>query len=410
MRDLTSARSVRTAQALWLLVAVAATAAYAAPVAIQWVLLQTNCHPASACALFQLDTTSGRILSQHGISMGAYAVFTVAIWAAVWLIWYGLAALIIWRKPQDRGALLSAFFLVVFPLWGATAWIPSGPLMGSLTPAFIAVLLLFGLLFPDGRFVPRWTRWLAAAIVVLFALTIVPLPAPAAVVATVIFLSTFVCVVGIQIYRFRSMSSWTQRQQTKWAFFGLAAAILGLGALWLVQGLAPFPSGNGSLFGAFTNFTGTAAVVSAIPISIAIAVLRNRLWDIDRIVSRALVYTMLSVTLVALYLSSVIGLQALFQLVAGNSSSLAIALSTLAVAALFGPLRRRIQRGIDRRFYRSKYDAQLTLAAFGERVRDEVDLTQLSHDLTAVVHNTLHPEHVSLWLREGGHEVRKFTS
>jgi hypothetical protein len=210
-------------------------------------------------------------------------------------------------------------------------------------------------------------------------------------------------VVTVQIHRYRAISSWAQRQQTKWALVGLVVGILGFVALILPFGFAPAQTANGSLYAAFST-TGLDVVISAIPVSIAIAVLRSRLWDIDRVINRALVYTSLSVTLAAIYIGSVIGLQTLFRLVAGTSSSLAIALSTLAIAALFGPLRRRTQSIVDRRFYRSKYDAEKTLAAFGDRLRDEVDLTQLSHDLTAVVHATLHPQHVSLWLREGSGE------
>ncbi|MGI8825814.1 MAG: hypothetical protein ACR2JC_09235 [Chloroflexota bacterium] len=205
-------------------------------------------------------------------------------------------------------------------------------------------------------------------------------------------------IVGLQIYRFRSISSWAQRQQTKWALFGLSAGILGTLAVLLLS-----PTQNGSLASGLANALGFTNI-SLIPIGIAIAVLRNRLWDIDRIINRALDYTALSATLAAIYLGSVIGLQAPFRLVAGNGSSLAIAVSTLAIAALFGPLRRRIQVGIDRRFCRRKYDAERILAAFGERLRSEVDLAHLSQDLTSVVENTLHPEHASLWLRDGSNE------
>ena len=111
---------------------------------------------------------------------------------------------------------------------------------------------------------------------------------------------------------------------------------------------------------------------------------------------------MLTIVLAGVYIGGVIGLQALFGAVIGNGSAPAIAISTLAIVALFGPMRRRIQLLIDRRFYRSRYDAARTVAAFGERLRDQVDLDHLSKDLTSVVHETLRPEHVSLWLRDAG--------
>jgi hypothetical protein len=386
--------------------AVATTALYAVPLASQWLTLQTICHPDSACLSFQLDASSARTLSQRGISMGAYAVFTAAVYAADWAIWYGLAALIIWRKPQDRGALLSGFFLVTAPLLVATQ---GGFITASAPRLFqfalnvvpFSALVLFGVLFPDGHFAPRWTRWLAATSVLA---TIVSGLFPNSAIWIVPVLLHPTVIIGVQIYRFHSISSWVQRQQTKWALFGLVVAILGFVTLIpLMSIFAPAKMANGSLYGGFSGILGFS-VISVIPISIGIAVLRSRLWDIDRIISRALVYATLSLTIVAIYIGSVIGLQALFRLVAGNSSSLAIALSTLTIAALFGPLRRRTQSVIDRRFYRSKYDAERTLAVFGERLRDEVDLTQLAQDLTAVVHATLHPEHVSLWLRDGSRE------
>jgi hypothetical protein len=393
MNQLTGIRSARIAQTLWLLLAGAAAAFNAVALTSRWATLRTICHTTSACAFDQLDTSSARTLSQHGISTDAYAVYFIAVPAVFLVVWYGLGALIIWRKPEDRGALVCAFFLIVFP----SLLNPSIP--GAVT--FLA-LILCGLLFPDGRFAPRWTRWLALAAILASISTI--LNDGAATVATLVIVFL---VVALQIYRFRAISPWAQRQQTKWALFGLGAGILGFVALIILPGVfAPSQIQNGSLLSALRNSTGFVVVISAIPISIAIAVLRSRLWDIDRVVSRAMVYTSLSVTLVAIYIGGVIGLQALFRLVAGNSSSLAIALSTLAIAALFGPLRRRTQSVIDRRFYRGKYDAERTLAAFGERLRDEVDLNQLSQDLTSVVHKTLRPQHVSLWLREGGQRTK----
>jgi hypothetical protein len=134
-------------------------------------------------------------------------------------------------------------------------------------------------------------------------------------------------------------------------------------------------------------------------------VLRNRLWDIDRVISRALVYVALSVTLAAIYIGSVIGLQTLFRAITGQQSGFAVALSTLIIAFLFNPLRHRIQDVIARAFYRRKYDAAQVLAAFGATCRDETDLERLRADLIQAVEETMQPGHVSLWLagiaREG---------
>ncbi len=139
---------------------------------------------------------------------------------------------------------------------------------------------------------------------------------------------------------------------------------------------------------------------SCIPLSIGVAILRYRLWDVDLLINKVLVYGALTATLGALYVGSVVGLIALLRGFSGQHSTVAIVIATLVAATLVQPLRRRIQRGIDRRFYRRKYDAAQALAAFSARLRDEVDLDAVTADLLAMVDDTIQPEHMSLWLRE----------
>jgi hypothetical protein len=135
------------------------------------------------------------------------------------------------------------------------------------------------------------------------------------------------------------------------------------------------------------------------PIAIGIAILRYRLYEIDIIINRTLVYGALTVTLVALYFGGIVVLQRVFVLLTGQQSTLAVVASTLLIAALFSPMRRRIQSFIDRGFYRRKYDAARTLEVFSAKLRDETDLDALSDDLVGVVRETMQPAHVSLWLR-----------
>jgi hypothetical protein len=136
-----------------------------------------------------------------------------------------------------------------------------------------------------------------------------------------------------------------------------------------------------------------------LPVATAIAILKYRLYDIDRIINRTLVYGALTVTLVGVYVGSVLSIQYAFRGLTGSRSQLAIVASTLLIAALFNPLRRRIQSVIDRRFYRRKYDARKTLEAFSTKLKNETDLEALNIDLLGVVKETMQPAHVSVWLR-----------
>jgi hypothetical protein len=136
-----------------------------------------------------------------------------------------------------------------------------------------------------------------------------------------------------------------------------------------------------------------------LPVAMGIAIFRYRLYNIDLIINRTLVYVSLTVTLVALYFGAIVVLQRVFILLTGQQSTLAVVASTLLIAALFTPLRRRTQGFIDRRFYRRKYDARKTLEAFSAQLRDETDLEALNNDLVGVVRETMQPAHVSLWLR-----------
>jgi hypothetical protein len=176
-----------------------------------------------------------------------------------------------------------------------------------------------------------------------------------------------------------------ERQQIKW--FASAAALT---LAWII--VAEEQSGE------IVALSGLL-VIASIPVATGIAILRYRLYDIDRIINRTLVYGLLTATLVALYFGAIVVLQRVFVVLTGQQSTLAVVASTLLIAALFTPLRRRIQGFIDRRFYRRKYDARKTLEAFSAKLRDETNLDALSDDLVEVVRETMQPAHVSLWLR-----------
>jgi hypothetical protein len=191
--------------------------------------------------------------------------------------------------------------------------------------------------------------------------------------------------------RFRR-SQGQERQQMKWLTYA-AATVVGMVLLTTLLEAANL------VF--LSEMAGLAAdlLIAGIPVGVGIAVLRYRLYDIDVVINRTLVYGSLTTTLVALYFVGIVVLQSVFVLLTGQRSTLAVVASTLLIAALFTPLRRRIQSFIDRRFYRRKYDARKTLEAFSTKLKNETDLEALSDDLVGVVRETMQPAHVSLWLR-----------
>jgi hypothetical protein len=197
-------------------------------------------------------------------------------------------------------------------------------------------------------------------------------------------------VAGLVVRLWRSRG--VERQQLKWFAYSAALVGAGLGSgVFLPEGWA-----------ADLAFLVGLLALAGLPVAAGIAILRYRLYDIDVIVNRTLVYGSLTVSLVAVYIGSVVSLQYVFRTLTGGGSQLAIVASTLVIAALFNALRRRIQGFIDRRFYRRKYDARHTLEAYSSRLREETDLEALNGELLAVVHETVQPEHVSLWLRDRG--------
>ena len=180
----------------------------------------------------------------------------------------------------------------------------------------------------------------------------------------------------------------TERQQIKWLAYGGA----------LVVG-AVFVGGVIAVWIGEVGITVISLGLLGVPISTGVAIARYSLYDIDLIINRTLVYGSLTALLASAYVGGVVGLQALFRALSGQESTLAIVASTLAIAALFGPLRRRVQAFVDRRFYRRKYDAAKILEAFGSRLRDETDLDASSGDMVGIARRTVQPAHVSLWLR-----------
>ena len=207
----------------------------------------------------------------------------------------------------------------------------------------------------------------------------------AVVVATALFASVFLSALSL-VVRYRRASG-VERQQLRWLLE--AAVLVGVYIVGGVLGLERL-AGEAlwNLFNAATN--------GGLYVAIGIAVLKYRLYEIDIIINRTLVYGSLTVTLAPIYAGCVVGLQVLFRALGGHQSTLAVVASPLVIAALFNPLRRRVQKFVDRRFYRSKYDARETLQAFSAKLSEETDLEALGGELVEAVRETMQPAHISL--------------
>ncbi|GAC1349666.1 MAG: hypothetical protein NVSMB27_24920 [Ktedonobacteraceae bacterium] len=274
-----------------------------------------------------------------------------------------------------------------------------------------ASIPVFFLLFPNGRLTPRWMGLILLLVIIYAFLNNLPYkgspfdmywPAWLYVLVTLVL---FGFIIYSQIYRYRRVSTPVQRQQTKWIVLGVTAAVGTYIGLLFISLLSPFF--DSTIFGNEVWSLILPVVLLVIPLSIGFSILRYRLYDIDVLINRALVYGTLTVLLALVYVGLVIGLQSLVRLFAGqfSQSPIVIVASTLVIAALFQPLRHRIQAIIDRRFYRRKYDAVKTLEAFSTTLRNEVDLSQLCEHLVTVVKDTMQPSYVSLWLRESGSKL-----
>jgi hypothetical protein len=400
------------ARIVWIVLVALSLAISIVDIPLQFVQLHIVC-VGSDCGQ-QLTASIVGDLHKLNLSIDFFAASIIFLEFGSYFVWVVVAFVIFWRKSTDWMALLVALFLILFPAsqsLGSPGDVGVAyPFLHLLTKFLDTLgwlmLLLFFYLFPNGRFVPRWTAEVALGYVLLNILgSLIPFPRGpfSDILSFFLGLPLLAIVVGIglfsQIYRYIRISSPIQRQQTKWVLFGVIAAV----ALFIVLAfpLLPIPqSVRGTVFGVLIYNTFISCAILLIPLSIGFSILRYRLYDIDLLINRTLVYGTLTVLLALIYFVCVFVLQNLVRGFTGQvgQSQLIIVGSTLAIAALFQPLRRRIQRIIDRRFYRQKYDAARTLATFSATLRNEVDLSQLSEQLIMVVQETMQPTYVSLWL------------
>jgi hypothetical protein len=393
------------ARVVWVTVALLTVSVFVLSIPSEFARLRSPCTDTVSCSwLIRLTAENVRELNNLGLSVDLFAAYFISLEAAFTVVPIAVGAIIFWRRPDDRMAFLVSLVLLMY--WAGITFpyhlldLPRGWEVSSAVVALVGVgsILLFMYIFPDGHFVPRWARWLALVSIMAFAPSILfpysslslwwhPL------LNALVSVGVFGAIALVQIYRYRLVSNFAQRQQTKWVVLGIVAAAVGY-CMFLVLNLL-----QGGILASLLGYTAALLLLSFLMISIVVAVLRYRLYDIDLIINRTLVYSTLTATLVALYFAAIVMLQRIFVLVTGQQSTLAVVASTLLIAALFNPLRRRIQSFIDRSFYRRKYDVRKTLEAFSIKLRNETDLETLNKDLVEVVSETMQPAQVSLWLR-----------
>ena len=374
---------------------------------------------ATAALIFQIKNAPSAWLSDAFTSLTLLALATVG-------------SLIASRRPQNpigwifcAGALLwvlgsGLVEYAIYALFTAPGSLPAGALLGVFGESiagiawFISLTFLL-LLFPDGHLLsPRWRplAWLIAALLAAWPISILlspysqstdermatvrnPLGIPFAdgllnalttIIPLILFITILACIAAV-VLRFRRAQG-MERQQLKWFAYGMAVtAFLVIAIVVLI-----FTTPNGSPSALFD------LAIVVIPISAGVAILRYRLFDIDLVINLTLVYGLLSATLLAIYLVLVFGGQYLLSNRFGPNNAVVLVVSTLLVAALFQPLRHRVQQLVDQRFYRSRYDAAKVMERFTETLRQEVNLEQLGSQLLQVVEETMQPARLSLWL------------
>ena len=370
-------------------------------VAPGYAYLHRVCSNDTVCGL---TVENVQALERHGLSIEFYATLFLAVQMLYILVCVGIALLIVLKKPGQWVPLGVSCFLIGFsayegvdyPALAATyplLHLPSQLLIGL----GMGVLGMYALLtFPNGRFGSRWVLgyFLFQALEGVCALFITnPI---FSVFDTVVGLSSFPIILLILIYRYRALLNAKERVATKWLIVSWSIFLPVVILSNIV--LAVTPAGSFVLiFVAFAGFFGCGINITGF----LMAVVYANAFDIDIFIRRTLVYTLLTATLAVVYVGLILGSQVAFATFSPQASESPLILvgSTLIVATLFQPLRHGIQRTIDRRFYRRKYDAAKTIAAFSATLRQEVDLDQLREQLTAVVRETMQPASLSLWIR-----------
>jgi signal transduction histidine kinase len=372
-------RTLVLARGAWLVVAGLALGLFAAGIPSEFAMFHTVCR--DTCLGGQVTEAGSRALRDLGLSVEFYAAYLVVhdiVFAAVYV---AVAVIIFWRKSDERMAMLASFALLTFGIAGlpnatyalsieyASLWWPLS-LLDFLGAASFGLFLY---LFPDGRFVPGWTRWVVFAWIawqlptywfpIWGSFDLDGWPGWLAITVWTAFLGTMIYA---QAHRYLRVSGAMERQQIKWVVFGISvAALVYLGIGVVLSPFAPAPATPGMVVNVLIGYTFVYAAMLLIPVSIGFAILRRHLWNIDFIINRTLVYGALTASVVALY---VLVVGALGQFLQVNGNLIVSLIATGLTAVLFHPLRTRLQRGVNRLMYGERDEPYAVLSRLGQRL------------------------------------------
>lgn len=359
-------------------------------------------------------------LQRLNLSPEFYAAFQTGLDVLLAGSFIIVGGLVFFYRTGDGILILVSLTYMTF----GTLFVPTLYNLGIAQPVFypvVSFIRAMGLLLsviggfylvPNGQFVPSITRYLSLLWIVLVAgwLFIPDLPANLIHLTTwsdnlgfafLLYGGIYLTGVLAQLYRYKKVSTPIQKQQTKLVVLGTAGAVLGFVIYHIPLIINPSldQPGYSHLLYIFTAKPIYHALVLLVPLTVSFSILRYRLWDVDRLINRSLVYGTLTVVLAVLYFGLVIFLRTALLGFTEQSSVISVIISTLALAALFNPLRGSIQKWIDLRFFRRKYDTEKTLEVFRQNIRQKVNLNQLTDELIDIVDNTIQPEHISFWIR-----------
>jgi signal transduction histidine kinase len=396
-------RLLYVVRSIWLLIAILSLGLFLASVPIHYQQLLDTC-VGNNCTYYQISPEEVLILQNMGFSLSGYAIYSITIAVISTLAFTGIALFIFWRQSNEWMSLLASLWLVTFgtnlllslpvaeiqPIW---RW--SVVLVDYL--GWVGLLPLFLFTFPNGRFIPRWTFWIYLAFIATSFISILIDPAnanldtPTPGYVQVIWLATQLAGVLSQVYRYRRASNPSQRQQTKWVVFGLVATVLML-ALYSTFNL-PNPLAK------VAEITFVSFAFLIIPLTLGVSILRYQLWDIDLIISRTLIWGLLSGIVIGLYVLIVGGLGTLFQSLGTFLPSI---LATGLIALLFHPLRQRVQRGVNRLIYGKRDEPYAVLSQLGRQLEATLAPEAVLPTIVETVAQTLKLPYVAIALKEGG--------